>query len=459
MRRGVWSSALGAHWRREVLRTNLWLVPGIEVVAAIALFAGTLALDKAAYHGDFGLPSWVIAGSADATRQILTTIAAAVITVVGVVFSIILVTLTLASTQFGPRMLRNFIRDRGTQLTLGTFVATFIYAVLVLVSIGPGPRGDFVPHIGVTVTLALTVADMAVLIYFIHHTASSIQLPNVIASIAADLSEAIEVQGGGTDVATGGAPPLERGLSAAELLTRMEAGGGAVKAADSGYVQFIRLGSMVRFAQQADAVINLHQRPGHFIVQGHIIGTVWPPEAAAEVNEALARAHITGPYRTLTQDVSFGIDQLVEIAIRALSPAVNDTFTAMTCVDWLGANLCKIVKQWHPVRVHRDEQGFIRVIAAEPSYERLVQRAFEKIRQASMAMPAIMIRQLDAIAKIMVETTGRGQRRVLLDEAGMIQRASERTVSEEADRADVRRSFESVCLIDARLATKEHAAR
>ena len=155
-------------------------------------------------------------------------------------------------------------------------------------------------------------------------------------------------------------------------------------------------------------------------------------EAAAEVNEALARAHITGPYRTLTQDVSFGIDQLVEIAIRALSPAVNDTFTAMTCVDWLGDNLCKIVKWWHPVRVHRDEQGFIRVIAAEPSYERLVQRSFEKIRQASMAMPAIMIRQLDAIAKIMVETTGPGQRRVLLDQAGMIQRASERTVSEEA---------------------------
>jgi uncharacterized membrane protein len=452
MRRGVWSSALGSHWRQEVLRTNLWLVPGVEVIAAIVLFAGTLALDRAAYHGDFGLPSWVIAGSSDAARQILTAIAAAVITVVGVVFSIILVTLTLASTQFGPRMLRNFIRDRSTQLTLGTFVATFIYAVLVLVSIGPGPRGDFVPHIGVTVTLALMVADMTVLIYFIHHTASAIQLPNVIASIAADLSEAIETQG---NVATDGAPAPERGLSSAELLTRMEKEGGVVKAADSGYVQFIRLRSLVRFAEQANAVISLNHRPGHFIVQDHTIGTVWPPEAAAQVNEALARAHATGPYRTLTQDVSFGIDQLVEIAIRALSPAVNDTFTAMTCVDWLGDSLCQIVKRWHPVRVHRDAQGFIRVIAAQPSYERLVQRSFEKIRQASAGMPAIMIRQLDAIAKIMVETTGPAQRRVLLDQAGMIQRASERTVNEEADRADVRRNFEAVCLIDARLADGE----
>jgi uncharacterized membrane protein len=378
---------------------------------------------------------------------------------VGVVFSIILVTLTLASTQFGPRMLRNFIRDRSTQLTLGTFVATFIYAVLVLVSIGPGPRGDFVPHIGVTVTLALMVADMTVLIYFIHHTASAIQLPNVIASIAADLSEAIEVQGGEDHRATGRATAPERGLSSAELLTRMEKEGGAVKAADSGYVQFIRLRSLVRFAEQANAAISLHHRPGHFIVQGHTIGTVWPPEATAQVNEALAQAHITGPYRTLTQDVSFGIDQLVEIAIRALSPAVNDTFTAITCVDWLGDNLCKIVKRWHPARMHRDEQGFIRVIAAQPSYERLVQRSFEKIRQASMGMPAIMIRQLDAIAAIMVETTGPAQRRVLLDQAAMIQRASERTVGEEADRADVRRNFEAVCLIDTGLTDLEHATR
>src|SRR5260370_24978111 len=162
MYRGVLSSGLASHWRREVLRTSLWFVPAIEVLAAIALFAGTLIADRAAYRGDFALPGWVISGSADAARQILTTIAAAIITVVGVVFSIILVTLTLASTQFGPRMLRNFIRDRGPQLTLGPFVATFVSQVLVLAWIGVGSHGDFVPHIGVTVTLGLMVADLGV---------------------------------------------------------------------------------------------------------------------------------------------------------------------------------------------------------------------------------------------------------------------------------------------------------
>ncbi len=416
----------------------------------MALFIVTLALDRAAYRGLFSLPPWVISGTADAARQILTAIAAAVITVVGVVFSIILVTLTLASTQFGPRMLRNFIRDRGTQLTLGTFVATFVYAVLVLVSIGPGPHGDFVPHIGVTTTLALMVADLAVLIYFIHHIATSIQLPQVIASIAKDLSEAIAVQG---EADLPGAPPC--GPSSAELLTRMEAGGGVVRAAASGYVQFIRLRSLVKFAEEANAVISLNHRPGHFIVQGHPIATVWPPEAAGEVSEVLGRAHITGPYRTLTQDVSFGIDQLVEIAIRALSPAVNDTFTALTCVDWLGDNLCKIVKKWHPTRVYRDEQGLVRVIAAHPTYERLVQRAFEKIRQASSGMPAVMIRQLDTLSKIMMETTDTGQRRVLLEQAEMIQRASERSVAEGADRADVRRCYEVVLMAETKLAGRQ----
>src|SRR5271170_753306 len=232
MRRGNRFLALGSHWRADTLRTNLWLVPGIEVLAAIVLFAVTLAIDRAAYRGEFGLPPWVISGTADAAREIVTAIAAAVITVVGVVFSIILVTLTLASTQFGPRMLRNFIRDRGTQLTLGTFVGTFVYSVLVLVSIGTGSHGNFVPHISVTVTYALLGLDLGVLIYFIHHTAISIQLPQVIAGIAADLTEAIEAQGSAAE----SADSPQNGPSAVELLARAESRGGVLLAPTSGYL-------------------------------------------------------------------------------------------------------------------------------------------------------------------------------------------------------------------------------
>jgi len=153
-------------------------------------------------------------------------------------------------------------------------------------------------------------------------------------------------------------------------------------------------------------VIRLLDRPGHFLVRGHPIATVWPPQTAPDVADALRRAHITGSNRTLAQDLAFAVDQLVEIAIRALSPAVNDTFTALTCIDWLGDSLCRVTTQWHPVRVHRDHHGYVRVITAHVSYERLVERAFEKIRQAGRGMPAVLIRQLDALTKIMeyVET-------------------------------------------------------
>jgi uncharacterized membrane protein len=285
-----------------------------------------------------------------------------------------------------------------------------------------------------------------VLIYFIHHTAISIQLPQVIASIAADLAQAINEQGSGPAQAG-----PEAGLAAVELLSRTEQGGAVLFAPVSGYVQFIKRENLVRLAAQSDAVISLEHRPGHFLVRGHRFATVWPPEAAPLVRQAMSRAHIIGSHRTLTQDVSFGIDQLVEIAIRALSAAVNDTFTAMTCIDWLGENLCKIVSGWHPARVHRDAQGYIRLITVDPSYDRLVQRSFEKIRQSSMGMPAIMIRELEALERIMTETSTDGQRRVLLEQAAMIDRASERSVPEAADRADIRRRYEAILTIESRL--------
>src|SRR6202035_1274829 len=141
------------------------------------------------------------------------------------------------------------------------------------------------------------------------------------------------------DAESGGGGSIEAGPSVVELLQRMEESGGTVPAPSSGYLQFIRHGTLGGLAAEKGAVVRLLHRPGHFLVRGHPMATVWPPDAAPAVSRELRRAHITGPYRTLTQDLAFAVDQLVEIAIRALSPAVNDTFTAMTCIDWLGASL------------------------------------------------------------------------------------------------------------------------
>jgi len=430
-------------WRREALRTTLWVVPTIEVFLAVALFALTYAIDRAAYRGDLTLPSWVNNGSADAARQILIGIAAAVITVVGLVFSITIVALTLASTQFGPRMLRNFVRDRGTQVTLGTFVATFVFSVLTLGSVSHGAHGDFVPHLSITVAIALVLVDLGVLIFFIHHVAKMIQLPEVIASIARDLSKAIVAE---VDASARRSTTAEQevGLSLTELDRRLEESGATVPAPRSGYLQFVGYADLVDIALNADAVIQLLYRPGHFLVEGLPLATVWPADAAGAVVRALERNHVTGPQRTLTQDLSFAIDQLVEIAIRALSPAVNDTFSAMSCVDWLGDALCRISARWQPSAVHRDQTGAVRVIAAELHYDRLVGRAFDKIRQAGRGMPAVMIRQLDALVKISEYTTSDEQRTVLLEQAEMIVRSCAESVPEPSDRADVVRRYEAV---------------
>jgi uncharacterized membrane protein len=442
-------SRLDAESLREELRTNLWLVPLAEVVAAAILFVITYLLDRAAFHGDIAIPVWALSGGPDPARQILTTVAAAIITVVGVVFSIVIVALTLTSTQFGPRMLRNFIRDPGTQVTLGTFVGTFVYTILTLGSIGQQSHGNFVPHISITVTLALLVVDLGVLIYFIHHVATQIQLPHVIAGIAGDLSRAIATRVADT-AASAGAPTV------AACLAALPGPGGMVAAPRSGYLQFIHRRTLIRIAARADVVIHMMHRPGHFLVQGHPFAAVWPAERADLVARELGRSHVTGPYRTLVQDVSFGLDQLVEIGLRALSPAVNDTFTAMTCIDWLGDSLCKVTGAWSPQHVYRDESGAVRVIATEPTYERLVQRSFEKIRQASQGMPAIMIRQLDALAKIMERAAAPDDRQLLLDQAAMIERLSLSTVDEAADRSAVSVAYEAV--VDAEAEQRRLAA-
>jgi len=438
-------------WRRESLRTTLWFVPTLQILGAAALFAVTYAIDRAAYDGDVTLPSWVNNGGADAARSILVGIAAALITVIGLVFSITIVALTLASTQFGPRMLRKFVRDRGTQVTLGTFVATSLYAVLGLGSISNGARGDFVPHLSITVAFGLVLADLGLLIYFIHHVAESIQLPQVIASIAQDLSTAIEAEAIGGERDRNG-PERPAGDSAEDLIARIEAAGAVVPATRSGYLQFIGYETLVAIATANDAVVRLSYRPGHFVVEGLPLATVWPAGAAGDVARALDRAHATGPHRTLTQDLAFAIDQLVEIAIRALSPAVNDTFSALTCIDWLGDGLCKISAHWNPRDVHRDPDGRVRVIAAEASYARFVDRSFDKIRQAGRGMPAVMMRQLEALARIMEYTTTAEQRTVLLAQAAMVLRSSEEAIPEEGDRADVRRRYDTVMAVVERLA-------
>jgi uncharacterized membrane protein len=422
-------------WRREALRTSLWLVPTVLVALAIALFALTYALDKAVADGSLSTPAFINTGGADAARAILTAIAAAVITVVGVVFSITIVALTLASTQFGPRMLRTFIRDFGTQVTLGTFVATFVYCILALGSVSSEPGAEFVPHISVSVALALTLVDLGVLIYFINHVAKSIQINEVIHGIARDLDLAIETVAFEARSAPSSVEVRARSLD--EVQRRLDADGVAVSAPTSGYLQAVSHKRLIRIAQRSGAVVEIVHRPGHFVVRGRPLAVIWPADAAEDISAALRRAHVIGPSRTLAQDLQFAIDQLVEIAIRALSPAVNDTFTAITCIDWLGDAMCKLVASGLPDGIYRDDEGEIRLIEVALRDDRIINRSFDKIRQAGHDMPAVLIRQLENLAKIAEHATTETQLDVIARQADMVERAGVESVAEPNDVADV----------------------
>jgi uncharacterized membrane protein len=436
-------------WRWEALRTTFWLVPTVFVVMAALLFLVTFEIDLAAYDHHFSLPFWIRTGSADAGRQVLIAIAAAVITVIGVVFSITILALTLASQQFGPRMMRNFVRDVGNQVTLGVFVGTFVYSVLALGSITGSPHGDFVPHLSITVAEALLLVDLGVLIYFIHHIAKSIQLPEVIAGIARDLMHAIDAEFPARDPVADGAAGQSVGRTVPELLQLIDERGAVVPSNASGYLQFVGYAQLVDIASRTDSVIRLDHRPGHFIATGQSLATVWPGGAAGQVALALSKAHVTGPHRTLMQDPVFAIDQLVEIAIRALSPAVNDTFTALTCIDWLSAGLSQVSSRILSEGVYRDRFHRVRLIETDPSYSRMVNRAFDKIRQASPGMPAVLIRMLDALTSIASETTSPERRRVLMRQAEMILQSAEESVRAANDLEDVQLRYRRLVAVDA----------
>jgi uncharacterized membrane protein len=384
------------------------------------------------------LPGWVATGGPDAARATLVAIAAAVITVAGVVFALTIVVLQMASQTFGPRMLRNFIRDTGTQVTLGSFASTFLYSMLALGAVRSSPARDFTPHLSVTMALILTVVSVGVIIYFIHHVAIQIQMPTVVSNIARDFrrtlaemqqeSKRLEVR-----LAHCGAEPM--------LAREME--GAPVFIENRGYLQAIDHAKLVPIVARSHAHIRLLHRPGHFLARGQPIALVSPMAAASGVAGAIADAHIVGPTRTLTQDPNFAIDQLVEIAIRALSPAVNDTFTSLNCIDWLGDCLCEAAAEPLPDGVYRDEAGIVRVVEPVLTLERFIKGATDKIREAGRDLPAVYVRQLENLAKVMAVVRTADQQKVVLRHAAMILQAGEDTLREASDREDVRRAYQA----------------
>ncbi|MEH2297309.1 DUF2254 domain-containing protein [Nostoc sp.] len=427
---------------REGLRSSYWFVPLLITGAAIALAFFMLTLDSTGKSGVMeksGLK--IYTGGADSALTLLSTIASSMITVAGTVFSVTLVALTLASQQFGPRVLRNFMQDTRFKFVLGTFIATFIYCLLVLRTIHTDAQQPFVPKISITVAILLAIASILVLIYFIHHASTSIHAWHIIREISDELESNIDY----VFSENLGYSHLEHKRQLVEeITTGFEQQAYPILATGSGYIRAIDYDRLMNIAKSKDLLLHLKHRPGKFIVRGSKLIRVFPFERGNQkLTKEINQAFILGRERTAFQDVEFSIKQLVEIAIRAISPAVNDPFTAIRCIDQLCVALCRLTQRELPSPYWYDDNDQLRLIANPVTFAGLVDDAFHQIRQYGRQEVAVTIRLLEAIAIIAEYTLDKNNYAALLRHANMIRRGSE-NLFEKLDREDVEARYQVV---------------
>ncbi len=419
----------------ESLRSSYWFLPSIMSIAAAALSFLTVHIDTQINAKWARAAGWIWAGGPEGARSVLATIAGSTITVAGVVFSITIVALTLASSQFGPRLLRNFMNDRSTQIVLGVFVATFLYSLLILRTIRGTDATSFVPFLSVTCGLLFAVASVGFLIFFIHHVPTSILAENLIARVAQELQSKIDslypdpISAGPRDKISNIATQLPRGFAAEAR---------PVPSEESGFVQAISHEELVQYASRHGLVIQLSRRAGDFVAQDAILALAWPAEKLTEHHLARINDYFFfGWHRTPTQDVEYAIDQLVEVAVRALSPGINDPFTAMSCLEWLGVGLIQVGRRHMPSGCHYDKDSHLRLVSRVTDYAGLAAAALNQIRQYGFASMAVITRMLDVISRVALEIERPEDRQVLLEHAHAIREDGLKGARNDRDKHDI----------------------
>lgn len=395
----------------DYLGSSYWFVPTIMALAAVLLAGGMVALDT--YVGSAWMDGyvWLYASRPDGARQVLSSVGGSMITVAGTVFSVTIAAVVYASGQYGPRLLTNFMRDRGNQVTLGTFIATFLYCLLVLRTIhSPEESGGygFVPNLALLVGVLLALCSIAVLIYFIHHVPSKIHINSVIEDVGDRLLRGIDDR----FPRFVGQSPEDHEATRDQLPAtfRDDAGSDAgserclIEAKDTGYIQFIDDEALMRLASKNDLVLRLQYQPGDFVHVGRALVEASPPKRCDDDCADDLRAIFTvGSRRSALQDLRFLIDELVEIAARALSPGVNDPFTAVTCLDWLGAALSDLAGRSLPSHLRVDDDGALRVIAHPVTFASLMDRSFGALAQYCATDMIAALRYLNGLGEVSLD--------------------------------------------------------
>jgi uncharacterized membrane protein len=417
---------------------NLWRIPLGFSLAGLTLFGLTMVPDVLDNRGVIHLPEWFTMGGIDDARAILSAMLGSVSTVLALIFSVSLLVLSMVATLFGPRLLYRFLQDWITQATIGLFVATFIYLCLVFLVTHQDSRSSFIPQVSLITSWFLVIASFGFLIYYSHRIAASIQNPDMIARIVDDLEPTV-IQAHACGPGQGSGEH-----DGPEVVARQLSEGEPVMCKQSGYVQEIDCAALVAAALRADTVIHLLYRPGQFVLRGERLACVWPPHRLDD-SEALIEQHVgIGRHRILKQDCEFGVAQIVEIAIRALSPAVNDTFTGVACVDWLADALLIAADVSLSDGCWYDRGGKMRVRVPPLRLERLVKMAFDQIRQAAADNPAVLIRILDAIRRIIPRMQTEVARQALIAQADSVREVASTTILAKLDRDDVEATWRRV---------------
>lgn len=366
----------------QAVRASYWFVPSIMVVLSILLGALMVWLDSGPLANLFEDITWYQKSKPDGAREVLSSIASSAITVAGVAFSITIVAISFAANQYGPRILTNFMTDRVNQFTLGTFIATFVYCLMVLRTIYSGDT-EFVPQLAVAVAMMLGLASTGMLIFFIHHVPQSIHVNTVLASIGDELIHSIDKQFPARIGEASEQSQKDRERFARNADALFASGGDSVEidCQKNGYLQAVDDDKILGVAREHDLVIRLEHSPGDFLYRGQVIFLASSADKVRkDVRSQLRAAWSVGSRRTPTQDQMFLIDELIEIAARALSPGVNDPFTAITCMDWLTAAVAELARRQIPSPYRVDKEGKLRVIAPSDSFALYIHRGFGRLR-------------------------------------------------------------------------------
>ena len=416
-------------WDR--LKVSFWFAPLVMSLGAVLLVGAMNWLDARIPNVMLMNGRFILATDVNQVRTILIGMATTVLATAGVVFTLLTLPLGTVAAQYGSRLLRLFLGDRITQLVLGMFVSTFVYCIVAATSIPPETVQPEGPQISATVGLFLALATFASLVLLVQHISTMLQAPNIAAAAGAELMEVVFAEF--PDEVKTGDDTNQTGQGALDDLKETE--GYRVRVEKTGYIQYIDPESMLAVASEKDLVVRLLRKPGDFVWRGTAVALVWPAaQAAGQPEEQICRSFQIGHQRTPTQDVEYAVNQLVEMAVRAMSPAINDPFTAMTCLEYIGDGLALFLRLADQSPYFYGQKGRLRLVYERVTFNELLSAAFDMLRHCSSSNASVLLCMLDVIGAIGQEAKRPEERQALRWHVSLVQAEGQAGALVEQDR-------------------------